>query len=164
MIWPEEWPKTILWSFRSEENARYSNGSHRIRSVSRMIQCSVTDMVETRLGWDDRTFVLSSWEILPLGENATESTEPEWPSSVRCRLPVAASHSSIVFSQEPDASCLPSGENATEVIEPKWPSNVWSKALQSSRILDRRWKDLGIQLLNFSRVILFPGANNKADE
>ena len=29
MIWPDSWPKAILFSLTSEQDARYSNGSHK---------------------------------------------------------------------------------------------------------------------------------------
>ena len=35
---------------------------------------------------------------VPSGENATEVTDPEWPSKVRISWPVAASHSLSVLS------------------------------------------------------------------
>jgi hypothetical protein len=51
---------------------------------------------------------------LPSGEKATDETELEWPSSLCCKAPVAASQSRTVLSLEPDTTCLPSGEKATE--------------------------------------------------
>ncbi|KAH9203220.1 hypothetical protein DL95DRAFT_399563 [Leptodontidium sp. 2 PMI_412] len=53
------------------------------------------------------------------GENAIAPTESEWPTSVFCKSPVAASQSLIVSSQDPDAICLPSGENAIASTVPE---------------------------------------------
>jgi hypothetical protein len=65
---------------------------------------------------------------LPSGENATELTGPEWPSSVCSAAPVPASQSLTVWSGEPDATSLPSGENATELTQSEWPLSVCSAA------------------------------------
>src|SRR2546423_916701 len=65
---------------------------------------------------------------LPSGENATELTESEWPSSVCSAAPVTASQSLIVSSNDADATTLPSGENATDLTQPEWPSSVCSAA------------------------------------
>src|SRR5947209_4705520 len=54
---------------------------------------------------------------LPSGENATDQTEPELPSSVCRAPPVPASQSLTVWSSESDATSLPSGENAAEQTE-----------------------------------------------
>jgi hypothetical protein len=51
----------------------------------------------------------------PSGLNATDLTQPVWPSRVRTSLPVATSHSLIVLSSEPEARSFPSGLNATEL-------------------------------------------------
>jgi hypothetical protein len=48
----------------------------------------------------------------PSGLNATEVTQPVWPSRVRTSCPVATSHSLIVLSSEPEARSRPSGLNA----------------------------------------------------
>ncbi|KFY83035.1 hypothetical protein V500_10208 [Pseudogymnoascus sp. VKM F-4518 (FW-2643)] len=82
---------------------------------------------------------------LPLGEKATELTEPKWPLSVCSAAPVVASQSRTVLSSEPDATTLPSqsrtvlssepdattlpsGEKATDVTDIEWPSSVCSAA------------------------------------
>jgi hypothetical protein len=43
---------------------------------------------------------------------------------VRKRLPVAAFHSLIVLSVDPDATVVPSGESATERTREVWPVRV----------------------------------------
>ena len=48
------------------------------------------------------------------GENATDLTQPSWPSSVCCNVPVSADQSRTVLSKDPDATSFESGENATE--------------------------------------------------
>jgi hypothetical protein len=55
----------------------------------------------------------------PSGENATDLTQPEWPSSVGSAAPVSASQSLTVLSTDADATALPSGENATDLTEPE---------------------------------------------
>jgi len=61
---------------------------------------------------------------LPSGENATDSTQPLWPSSLRTSLPDLASQIWTVLSPEPDTIWLLSGENATDLTEPVWPSSL----------------------------------------
>src|SRR5579859_1140742 len=49
---------------------------------------------------------------------------PGYPSNVRSRLPLVASHNFIVLSPLPDSTRPPSGENATERIVSECPSKV----------------------------------------
>src|SRR5262245_17628888 len=50
---------------------------------------------------------------LPSGLNATVTTRPVWPSSLKSCLPVAASHRITRLSEAHDASRLPSGLKVT---------------------------------------------------
>gem|GEM_PF-6095440 len=61
---------------------------------------------------------------MPSGLYATEDTDQVCPLRVACSLPVAASHSLIVWSKLPEASVLPSGLYATEDTPPVCPLRV----------------------------------------
>jgi hypothetical protein len=50
----------------------------------------------------------------PSGENVTDLTHSEWPSSVAMWTPVFPCHSRTVLSLDPDASHKSSAENATD--------------------------------------------------
>lgn len=57
----------------------------------------------------------------PSGERATSLTKGEWPLSVLCDAPRAASQSRTVQSLEAEASCLQSDENAIVLAGFRWP-------------------------------------------
>ena len=52
--------------------------------------------------------------VRPSGENATDRTEPPWPSRLASSFPAATSQSLTCLSYPPDARSRPSGEKATE--------------------------------------------------
>lgn len=98
-----------------EENERYSEGNHKILSPSNTTQSFVKN--NWGLGW-----ARAAWE-------SADKTQPEGPSRVYRSLPVVASQSLMVLSNEPEAMVWPSGEKATDSTKPEWPSSVRSLAL-----------------------------------
>jgi hypothetical protein len=58
------------------------------------------------------------------GENATASTQFEWPLSTTRLFPVATSQSLTVLSCDADATRRPSEENATASTQSEWPTRT----------------------------------------
>ena len=92
-----------------------------------------------RAGISHSLIVRSSPEasVLPSGLNATVP-----PLSVACSLPVATSHSLIVWLDAPDARVLLSGLKAKEYTDPPPPMKLLKKLAQLSpraRVYNEAW-------------------------
>ena len=104
---PDERPNATLLFQVAVETARYSGESQRIFTPPSAIHsCDIQTPLTLAL------------------ETAIDFTISEWPSSVRCSAPVAASQSRTVLSYDPDTTSRPSGEKATDLTVSEWPSSV----------------------------------------
>src|SRR6188472_4406311 len=71
---------------------------------------------------------------LPLGLNATLSTQPVWPiSGAPICWPVSASHTRSVLSRLADTIRRPSGLNATLHTASVWPVSGWPVSVSHTR-------------------------------
>jgi hypothetical protein len=65
---------------------------------------------------------IATAKVFPSGEKAIRVTSPPRSSSVRSRVPLAASQTLTARSQLPVATSRPSGEKATAVTASVWPN------------------------------------------